>query len=123
MKIETEDIIFGSLIVILLGIWYLTILIYNFPLMSIIILWIGMTIISLLYVYVYRKRKRDKKILKIRFYITAIPIYPMLAYYFYKLLVDHNLPKEQKLLPLFIIFFVLFFNAIIIYFYEIKKSN
>ena len=123
MKIEIEDIIFGSLILILLGIWYLTILIFNLPLMSILLLWVGMTTLSLLYVYVYRKKCRDRKILRIRFYLTAIPIYPMLGYYFYKLIVNRDLPKSQRLLPFFFIIFILFLNAIIIYFYEIKKKS
>ena len=99
MKIKNEDLIFGSLILILLSIWYLTLKFYNFPIISIIILWIGMTLLSLIYVYIYKKRNRDKKILRIRFYITAIPIYPMLAYYIYKLIIEFS----KVLLSLFIL--------------------
>ena len=123
MKIEIEDIIFGILALILLGVWYLTLLIFDSPLMSIIILWTAMTLLSILYYFVYKKRNRDMKILRKRFYISAIPIYPMLFYYFYKLVIDHDLPKEQEFLPFFIVFSVLILNAIILYVYEIREKD
>jgi len=46
MDIETEDFASVMLILMLLALWFLTILKFNSPLLSIIILWIGMTLIS-----------------------------------------------------------------------------
>jgi hypothetical protein len=120
MKIENEDIIFGILALVLLGIWLLTLLIFESALASIAFLWTTMILLSLLYVYVYRKRKRNMKILRRRFFVSAIPLYPMLIYYVYKIIIEHNLPEEQKFLPLFIVFMVLILNGIVLYVYEIK---
>jgi len=122
MEIKNEDIIFGTIILILLGIWYLTLMLFDYPLLSIIILWAGMFVISLLYVQVYKKTKRDKKILRKRFFISAIPIYPMLIYYIYKLVIEGNLPQEQKYLPFFIVMSMLILNAIVLYIYDVRKK-
>ncbi|KYK19971.1 hypothetical protein AYK24_04480 [Thermoplasmatales archaeon SG8-52-4] len=122
MEIKNEDIIFGSIILLLLGIWYLTLILFDYPLLSIIILWTGMIIISLTYVQVYKKSNRDLKILRRRFFISAIPIYPMLLYYIYKLVIDGNLPQEQKYLPFFIVMSMLVLNAIVLYIYEVRKQ-
>lgn len=122
LKIENEDVIFGSLILILLASWFLTLVIFDKPLLSIIFLWTGMIFLSILYAYVYKKKKRDLKILKKRFFVSAIPIYPMLIYYIYKLVIDHNLPQEQKYLPFVIVLSVLILNAIVLYIYEIKNQ-
>jgi hypothetical protein len=122
MNIQNEDIIFGSIILVLLLIWYLSLILFDYPLMSIIFLWTGMIIISLLYVRVYRKTKRDIKVLRKRFFASAIPIYPMLIYYIYKLIIEGNLPQEQKYLPFFIVMTMLFLNAVVLYFYEVRKE-
>ena len=123
IKIETEDLVFGALAIILLGIWYLTLLLFDYPLISIIFLWTAMVLLSIMYVQVYKNKKRDMKVLRKRFFVSAIPIYPMLAYYVYKLVIDRDLPQEQKFLPFFILMAVLILNAIVLYFYEIKKTD
>ncbi len=121
MKIESEDIVFGMLALISLAFWFLTLLILDSPLMSIVFLWTFMILLSIVYFYVYKKRKRDIKVLRIRFFVSAIPLYPMMIYYIYKLVVDHDLPKEQRFLPFFILLPALILNAIVLYVYEIKK--
>ena len=123
MKIESEDIIFGSFALLSLAIWYLLLTLTNKPLMSIIFLWVAMIAISLLYIVVYRRRGRDKKILRIRFLASGIPIYPTMIYYIYKIVFDNGIPKEQKFLPLFVLLPALFINGIILYFYEIRKND
>jgi hypothetical protein len=123
MKIEKDDIIFGITILILLSIWYITLILFKYPLLSIIFLWTAMSVLSLLYIYVYRKRKRNKKIMRIRFFVTAIPLYPVLIYYVYKLAIEKNLPTGHVYLPFFVVFSILILNAILIYFYEIRKTN
>lgn len=123
MKIETEDMVFGSLALISLAIWYFMLTITNMPLMSIIFLWTSMILISVLYIIVYRRMKRDKKLLRLRFLASGIPIYPTMIYYIYKILFDNGLPKDQKFLPLFILLPALFLNGIILYFFEMRKKS
>ena len=123
MKIEIEDIIFGTLALIFIAIWLFTLLLFDYPLLSIIFLWTSMILISLSYIYVYKKRKRNLKILRIRFVVSGLPIYPMMIYYIYKLIFDDGLPKDQEFLPLFVIVPALVLNGIILYFYEIKKQS
>jgi hypothetical protein len=123
MKIQKEDIVFGTLALIALLIWLLTLLIFNYPLISIIFLWISMILISLLYIYVYRNNKRDKKILRIRFLVSGIPIYPTMIYYVYKLVFDNGIPKDQQFLPLYVLLPALALNGIILFFYDIRKNQ
>ena len=123
MKIEIEDAISVLVVLILLGVWYVTLVVFNSPLHSIGFLWISMTLLSILYVYVYKKRKRDLKVLKIRFFLTALPLYPVLIYYLYKLVADKNLPTGQLFLPVGIIFTVLTLNALTVFKYEIKNRG
>jgi len=123
MKIETEDVIFGLLALLSLAIWFVMLNLTNLPLMSIIFLWTSMILISLLYIIVYRRRNRDKKILRIRFLASGIPIYPTMIYYVYKIIIDSGIPKDQKFLPLFVLLPALFINGIILYFFEIRKNS
>ncbi len=123
MKIEIEDIIFGSLALISLAVWYFLLILTDKPLMSIIFLWSSMILISVLYIVVYRRKNRDKKILRIRFLVSGIPIYPTMIYYIYKIVFDNGIPQEQKFLPLFVLLPALFLNGIILYFYEMRKKN
>jgi hypothetical protein len=123
MKIEIEDVIFGTLALISLAVWYFLLILTDKPLMSIIFLWSSMILISVLYIVVYRRKNRDKKILRIRFLVSGIPIYPTMIYYIYKIVFDNGIPKEQKFLPLFVLLPALFLNGIILYFYEMRKKN
>ena len=123
MKIEIEDIVFGSLALISLLIWFLTLLIFNAPLMSIIFLWIAMILISLLYIHYYKKSNRNMKILRIRFFVSGIPIYPTMIYYIYKIAFENGLPENQLFLPIYILLPALALNGIILYVYEIRKQN
>lgn len=82
-----------------------------------------MILISVLYIIVYRRRGRDKKILRIRFLVSGIPIYPTMIYYIYKIVFDNGIPREQKFLPLFVLIPALFLNGIILYIYEIRKND
>lgn len=122
MKIETEDIVFGSLALISIAIWFLSLIFFDYPLISIIFLWTSMILISVLYIVVYRRRKRNLKILRIRFLVSGIPIYPTMIYYVYKLVFDGGLPKEQEFLPLFVLLPALFLNGIILLFFDILKK-
>ena len=123
MKIETDDIIFGVGALLLLAIWYLSLILFNSPLISIIFLWTAMIMLSISYIYVYKKRNRNMRVMRIRFFVSGIPIYPMLIYYIYKLVLDNGLPGEQRFLPIFIVLSALILNGIVLYFYEIRKKK
>lgn len=69
MNIEKEDVISVIVTLLLLGVWFITLSIYNYPLISVLILWIGMIILSIAYFYVYKKKNKDNRIFKIRFLV------------------------------------------------------
>ena len=123
MKIEIEDFIFGSLALISIAIWYFMLVFSNSPLLSIIFLWVSMILISVLYIVVYNKKKRNRKILRLRFLASGIPLYPTMIYYIYMIVFNDGLPTNQRLLPLFVLLPALFLNGIILLFYDIRKKE
>jgi len=118
MNIEKEDIVSVIITLCLLFVWYLTLNLFNYPLLSISLLWIGMIILSITYYAVYRKKKRDMKILKIRFFVSAVPIYFALGFYVYIILCDKNAFGYFRLLPIGIIGTMLLLNASVVYIYS-----
>ena len=82
-----------------------------------------MIVLSIVYVIVYKRKKRDMRIFKIRFLVSALPIYPVLGYYVYSLTVGDGLPQELRLLPFFVVFTMLFLNATVVYIFDKKKGN
>jgi hypothetical protein len=115
MNIEKEDIISVVITLCLLFVWYLTLNLFNYPLLSIALLWIGMIVLSILYYVVYRKKNRDMRILKIRFFVSAIPIYAALGFYVYIILFDKGTFGSFRLLPIGIIGTMLLLNAGVVY--------
>jgi hypothetical protein len=122
MDIKKEDLIFVIIIFCLLFLWYLTLVLFNYPLISISVLWIGMIISSIIYFIVYRKKKRNMRILKTRFIVSAIPIYPALGFYVYMLLIGKEVSGIFRLLPIGIIGTMLLLNAAVIFYYSQPKS-
>ena len=120
MDIEKEDVISLLITFCLLSVWYLTLMVFNYPLLSIGFLWIGMTVLSLVYFVVYRRKKRDMRIFKIRFIVSVIPIYSALLFYVYGLLSGHGASGAFRLLPIVIIGTMLFLNATVVYLYSRK---
>lgn len=118
MEIKKEDILSVIITLFLLLFWYLTLILFNYPLISILILWIGMIILSIIYLVVYRKKKRDMKVLKIRFLVSALPIYPALAFYVFMLLNGKEVSGIFRLLPVGIIGIMLLLNAGVVYYYS-----
>jgi len=121
MDIKKEDLATLAITLCLLLVWYLTLIIFNYPLMSITILWTGMIVLSITYFMFYRKKKRNMKILKIRFFVSALPIYPALAFYVYMLIIGKEISGIFRLLPVGIIGTMLLLNASVIYFYSQPK--
>lgn len=123
MEIQKEDAISVIITLFLLLIWYLTLAIYDYPLISISILWIGMIVLSVVYLIIYKRKKRDMRVFKIRFFVSALPIYPVLGYYVYSLAFGAGLPQQLRLLPFFVVFTMLFLNATVVYIFDKKKVN
>jgi hypothetical protein len=121
MDIKKEDLATLAITLCLLLVWYLTLIIFNYPLMSISILWTGMIVLSITYFMFYRKKKRNMKLLKIRFFVSALPIYPALAFYVYMLIIGKEISGIFRLLPVGIIGLMLLLNASVIYFFSQPK--
>jgi hypothetical protein len=121
MDIQKEDIASVIITLCLLLVWYLTLILFNYPLISISILWVGMIVLSILYYVVYRTKKRDMRIFKIRFFVSAVPIYPTLVFYVYLLLNGKQVAGGFRLLPIGIIGTMLLLNASVVYFYSQKS--
>ena len=123
MDVQREDIISVILTLALLAVWFVTLLLYNNPLVSVSLLWIGMIVLSIVYIIIYKRKKREMKILKIRFLVSAVPVYTVLIYYIYNLSIGEGLPKYLTFLPFFIVFLMLILNAIVVYIYSGRSNN
>lgn len=121
MDIKKEDTISVVITLCLLLVWYLTLTLFNYPLISISILWAGMIVLSIIYYLIYRKKKRDMRILKIRFLVSALPIYPALAFYVYMLLNGKEVSGIFRFLPIGIIGTMLLLNASVVFYYSGRK--
>lgn len=120
MDVQTEDMASVVVTLGLLLVWFITLVGFNHPLMSLLILWTGMIILSLVYVIVYRKKKRDMRIFKIRFLVSVIPIYSALAFYVYLMLSEKSVPWFVRFMPIGIIGTMLLLNAGVVYWFSRK---
>lgn len=123
MDVALEDYISVVVALFLLVTWYVTLIILNNPIVSITLLWAGMIVLSIVYSIIYKKKKRNYKILRIRFIVSAIPIYPMLFYYGYHLVFGLNIPTQLRFTPVIVIFSMLFLNAFIVFYYREKSTH
>lgn len=123
MDIQKEDIASVIITLCLLFIWFITLIVFNYPLVSLCILWVGMIVLSLIYYLVYRKKKRDMRIFKIRFLVSVIPIYSALFCYVYVLVYGKGLPSILRFMPFGIIGTMLLLNAGVVYWFSQKKAN
>jgi hypothetical protein len=121
MDIQREDIASVLITLGLLFVWYLTLVLFNYPLLSIAFLWVGMTVLSVVYYVVYRKKKRDMKIFKMRFLVSVIPIYSALLFYVYMMINGKGVSGAFRLLPIGIIGTMLLLNASVVYYYTGRK--
>jgi hypothetical protein len=117
MDIQKEDIVSVIATLCLLLLWYVTLFSFNYPLLSLLILWVGMIVLTIVYYIVYRKKKRDMKILKMRFFVSAVPIYAALALYVYLMISGAHLSGVFRLMPIGIIGTMLLLNAGVVYYY------
>ena len=117
MDIQREDVVSVIITLCLLLLWYVTLVSLNLPLLSLLILWVGMITLTIVYYLVYRNKKRDMKILKMRFLVSAIPIYAALGFYVYLLLEGSHVSGILRLMPIGIIGTMLLLNAAVVYYY------
>ena len=108
---------------LLLLIWYLTLITFHLPIISILILWMGMILLSITYFFNYKKKKRDMTVFKYRFLISALPIYPTLAFYVYRLMNGKSMQDQFLYLPVLVIFTMLTLNAIVVYSFDKRKQE
>lgn len=118
MDIQKEDTASVIITLCLLIFWYLTLFLFNYPLVSLLLLWVGMIVLSIIYFIVYMQKKRDMKIFKIRFLVSALPIYSALAVYVYVLLYGKGVPGIFRFMPIGIIGTMLLLNAVVVYWYS-----
>jgi len=121
MDVQKEDTASVIITLCLLLVWYLTLVLFNYPLVSLVILWVGMIVLSILYYIVYRKKKRDMRIFKIRFLVSSVPIYSSLAFYVYILLYGKGVPGIVRFMPIGIIGTMLLLNAGVVYWFSRSK--
>ncbi len=118
MDVQKEDSASVIITFCLLFIWFITLVVLNYPLISLLLLWVGMIVLSIIYYIVYRKKKRDMKIFKIRFLVSAVPIYSALILYVYILLYGKGVPGFVRFMPIGIIGTMLLLNAGVVYWYS-----
>jgi hypothetical protein len=122
MDVQKEDMASVIITLCLLATWFITLLLYNHPLQSLLILWVGMILLSIIYTIVYWKKKRDMRIFKIRFLVSVVPIYSALLFYVYVLLYGKNTPDFVRYLPIGIIGTMLLLNATVVYWFSQQKK-
>ncbi len=127
MDVQIEDYISIVITFCLLATWYVTLVFLKIPVLSITLLWSGMILLSIIYSMIYKRKKRNLKILRVRFFVSAIPIYPMLFYYAYHIVLGLSYPQQLRFTPIIVIFLMLFLNAVIVFYYRntknLKKKN
>jgi hypothetical protein len=122
MDIRKEDYVSVLITLCLLATWYVTLITFNHPVVSLFILWVGMIVLTLLYYLVYKKKQRDMKILKTRFVVSAIPAYSALLFYVFILVNGTVISSGFRLLPIGIIGTMLLLNATVVYWYS-RRDN
>jgi multisubunit Na+/H+ antiporter MnhB subunit len=123
MDVQKEDMASVIITLCLLATWYITLLLYNHPLLSLLILWVGMILLSIIYTIIYWKKKRDWRIFKIRFLVSVVPIYSTLLFYVYVLLYGKDIPGFVRYLPIGIIGTMLLLNAGVVYWFSRHKKT
>ena len=120
MDIEKEDIVFPFLALIVFVLFFAFLLKYDSTIPGLLFLWIGMTLLLIGYSYIYKRKNRDMKILKIRF-LFLIPVYPVGLYLFYLMSIGYDFSRSESLLisGSFLVWIIL--SAIVEYVYRRKK--
>lgn len=122
MDIQKEDVASVVVTLCLLFIWFTTLIVFNYPLVSLFLLWVGMIVLSIIYYFIYKKKKRDMRIFKIRFLVSVVPIYSALFCYVYFLVYRTGLPGVFRYMPIGIIGTMLLLNAGVVYWFSRKKA-
>jgi len=118
MDVQREDTASIVVTLCLLAAWYVTLTVFDRPLLSVSLLWAGMITLSVVYYFVYRRKRRDMRVFKARFFASALPIYPALALYVITLVNGNQVTGVFRLLPIGIVFTMLVLNAAVVYWYS-----
>ncbi len=123
MGVQKEDMASVIITLALLSVWFITLLVFNHPLISLLILWCGMIVLSIIYTIIYWKKKRDMHIFKIRFLVSVVPIYSALLFYLYILIYGKDFPDFVRFMPIGIIGTMLLLNAGVVYWFSHQKTK
>ncbi len=98
MDIKIEDIV-GSILLIIIFVLYIVFSVkYDSVVPGLAILWIGITLLLIGHSYLYKKKKRNMKLLKFRFSFLGIPSYIGIIFLSYQQIFDIDLSKNVNLL-------------------------
>ncbi len=98
MDIKIEDIV-GSILLIIIFVLYIVFSVkYDSVVPGLAILWIGITLLLIGHSYLYKKKKRNMKLLKFRFSFLGIPGYIGIIFLSFQQIFDIDLSKNVNLL-------------------------
>ena len=112
MDIKIEDVIFTFLTLILFVLFFAFLFKYDSPFPSLAVIWIGMTLLLVGHSYVYIRKKRDMRILKMHVVFLDIPFYLLLIYLSYHEIIGYDRSPNESLLISVIILIILIINFI-----------
>lgn len=121
MDFEIEDVVFIYLAFIVFALYLGFLLKYDSAFPSLLILWIGIPLLLIVYSYIYKRKNRDMKILKIRM-LFSIPMYPVALYYSYLVGIGHDLSRNEMLLPYGFVLTLLILGVIAEFVYRKRKK-
>jgi len=112
MKVEIEDAIFFLSVICILILFLFINNILDYVLQSLLLLWIGLSILILTHTYIYIRKRRDLKIEKLRFIISIVPTYIILLYLSRSEILKLNVSKNENIILAVLIVLLLIISAI-----------
>lgn len=112
MNIEIEDVVFTFLALILFALFLAIRLKYDSPILGLAVIWIGVTLLLVGHSYIYTRKKRDMRILKMHVVFLGIPLYLLLIYLSYHEIIGYNRSPNESLLISEIALLILILNFI-----------
>lgn len=122
MDIQWEDwvSVIGSLSIV--ATWFILLEVFDLAFIAVAFFWAGMSVLVFWYLHLYYKKKRDKRLIKMRFFISAIPNYIAFATYAYSVIMGIDLSQNYVLIPLWLYSIWFTVNAVILYVYAPKMK-
>jgi hypothetical protein len=120
MDIKKEDVIFTFIALVIFALFFFFLINYDSILPGLLILWTGITLFIIVYTYIYKRKNRDMRILKIRF-LFIFPVYPVGLYYHYLINIGYDISIRESLLFYVFLLFLIILSSIVEYLY--RKNN